>query len=446
MNVDFGVASYLFGKSADFLFDTFFAKLGFKNDKDRKKLKKIVNEFKVSINAQHKENPDFENIMSFWEENHIFEELLKIRYSLNSDFNSYGELKKHLEKQKMPVELNIELSEQLMDELEQELSRAVQEVSSLSQADVATLKNNIEPLLSNSLSTPSQPVVKDKNKLLNNKKNGREQLSLEESWNKVSTETAENESSSVDKDTSQKKRESHLASSIFFGDKFDLAFPDVGSDFKVYSKEAVIENRLNEFFRDFNYTSSSPVRKVRGGEWEDISTFKFGSERSLLKTITNGTYELIIDKVVAFNSPAYWNKFILIQVRPDNLAEITGDDYNSKNSKEAFYAFSDNRYYDYKVGEYRKYLVDGILHSLNGEIENRIRYLEKDNFLIVPRYHPLAIEYKYYDKVKIFLEELLVAKNSDEENEIHIKISRFSRSMYRTLADDRENRFVYDYY
>ena len=136
----------------------------------------------------------------------------------------------------------------------------------------------------------------------------------------------------------------------------------------------------------------------------------------------------------------------LIQVRPDNLAEITGDDYNSKNSKEAFYAFSDNRYYDYKVGEYRKYLVDGILHSLNGEIENRIRYLEKDNFLIVPRYHPLAIEYKYYDKVKIFLEELLVAKNSDEENEIHIKISRFSRSMYRTLADDRENRFVYDYY
>ena len=79
MNVDFGVASYLFGKSADFLFDTFFAKLGFKNDKDRKKLKKIVNEFKVSINAQHKENPDFENIMSFWEENHIFEELLKIR-------------------------------------------------------------------------------------------------------------------------------------------------------------------------------------------------------------------------------------------------------------------------------------------------------------------------------------------------------------------------------
>lgn len=61
---------------------------------------------------------------------------MKIRYSLNSEYNSYEEFKDFLSTEDRPQDYNDSLSSELMDELDKCLIIAVQKASNMSQSDL----------------------------------------------------------------------------------------------------------------------------------------------------------------------------------------------------------------------------------------------------------------------------------------------------------------------
>ena len=140
MSIDLGIASYLFGKVSDMTWSNLYDNLGIKKETDSKALKKALNDFRDYIINRHKENPNFEDVLKFWNDHQIAEEILKIRYSLTCDFSTYDELKKHLEKQ-FPTSINQKLLIDLMDELNRILYDKVKEISQFSQADVAVINS-----------------------------------------------------------------------------------------------------------------------------------------------------------------------------------------------------------------------------------------------------------------------------------------------------------------
>lgn len=104
---------------------------------ERHKIESAINDFESYISERHSENPDFENILSFWRKNHVCEELIKIRYSLDSKFKSYSEFKEHLS-EKFGGRTDVkDFSNNLMDELEKYLYDTVKDTSNLTQADIA---------------------------------------------------------------------------------------------------------------------------------------------------------------------------------------------------------------------------------------------------------------------------------------------------------------------
>ena len=111
--------------------------LGIDEKLERQKIQNAVNDFEKYILERHGENPDFENILSFWRKNRVCEELIKIRYSLDSKFKSYSEFKEHLS-EKFEGRTDVkDFSNNLMDELEKYLYDKVKDISNLTQADIA---------------------------------------------------------------------------------------------------------------------------------------------------------------------------------------------------------------------------------------------------------------------------------------------------------------------
>ena len=103
---------------------------------ERQKIQKAVNDFEKYIWERHGDNPSYDGIVRFWKESQVFEELVKIRYSLNSEYNSYQEFKDFLSRKDRPQDFNDSLLSEWMDELDKCLIIAVREASNMSQSDL----------------------------------------------------------------------------------------------------------------------------------------------------------------------------------------------------------------------------------------------------------------------------------------------------------------------
>ena len=151
MFLDLGITSYLFGKIADFSWNQFYDSLGLQEKADKKSLKKFIEDYRDYMIDRHKDNPYFEEVLRFWETNHIVEEILMIEYHLKSKFATYDDFKNALEDQ-YPQTFNKSFSISLMDELDKKLIDLVREMSQFSQSDTAVFANivNISNKESNS--------------------------------------------------------------------------------------------------------------------------------------------------------------------------------------------------------------------------------------------------------------------------------------------------------
>ena len=114
--------------------------LGVVENLKRKIIKKAVNDFDKYVLERHGDNPFYEGIAKFWKENQVLEELVRIRYSLDSKFKSYSEFKSYLSERNDGQSSINQLSNQLMDEFETFLSETICDLSTLSQSDAALHK------------------------------------------------------------------------------------------------------------------------------------------------------------------------------------------------------------------------------------------------------------------------------------------------------------------
>lgn len=140
MFLDLGITSYLFGKIADFSWKQFYDSLGLQEKADKKSLKKFIEDYRDYMIDRHKDNPYFEEVLRFWETNHIVEEILMIEYHLESKFATYDDFKNALEDQ-YPQTFNKSFSISLMDELDKKLIDLVRKMSEFSQSDTAVFAN-----------------------------------------------------------------------------------------------------------------------------------------------------------------------------------------------------------------------------------------------------------------------------------------------------------------
>lgn len=128
--------------------DKFLVGLGIDEKLEYRKIQTAVEYFKEYILKRHGENPSYDGIAKFWKENQVFEELVKIRYLLNSKYDSYEGFKNHLKTENSNQDFNSSLLFELMDELNKYLSDTVNKASNLTQADMAAMHSIItEPIL-----------------------------------------------------------------------------------------------------------------------------------------------------------------------------------------------------------------------------------------------------------------------------------------------------------
>ncbi len=137
--VELGIASYLFGKTADFVYDSFYDKFDVKNNLNKKKLRKFIENFKSEILKRHKENPDFEEIENFWSRFNVVEELFAICYLRTSKFDTYLQFRKELEQ--VVYNMNRDLCFSLMDQFEHQLKNTIEDISSFTEADIAVIRS-----------------------------------------------------------------------------------------------------------------------------------------------------------------------------------------------------------------------------------------------------------------------------------------------------------------
>lgn len=143
MVFDLGIASYLFGKIADFSWNKLYESLGLQERTDKKSIKEFIEEYRNEVIKRHKENPNFEEVLKFWETNHIVEEILMIEYHLKSNFATYDDFKSALD-DKYANNVNKSFSISLMDELDKKLIALIKKRSQFSQEDIATLANIVK--------------------------------------------------------------------------------------------------------------------------------------------------------------------------------------------------------------------------------------------------------------------------------------------------------------
>lgn len=137
--IELGITSYLFGKSADFVYDLFYEKLDVRERSNRKKLKQFIEDYKSEILQRHKENPDFEQIENFWKENQVVEKLIDIRYLRKGKYKNYNEFSTYL--QKMNYEMNRALCFELLEQFDERLKTTIEEMSSNTVSDISTMNN-----------------------------------------------------------------------------------------------------------------------------------------------------------------------------------------------------------------------------------------------------------------------------------------------------------------
>lgn len=130
------LASFAFSRITRLDLDKLLDGLEISEKLKRQKIQKAVNDFEKYILERHGDNPSYDGIARFWKENQVFEELVKIHYSLNSEYNSYQEFKDFLSRKGRPQDFNDSLLSEWMDELDKCLIIAVREASNMSQSDL----------------------------------------------------------------------------------------------------------------------------------------------------------------------------------------------------------------------------------------------------------------------------------------------------------------------
>ncbi|WP_153049779.1 hypothetical protein [Streptococcus suis] len=442
-----GIASYLFGKIADFSIGSLLDNFDIKDKKEKKALEKFIEVFKKELLSRHKENPDFEQIEKFWKDQDVVGELFKIYYLRTSSYENYPQFKTNLKK--LDYEMNSDLCFSLMDQFANQLKNTIVELSGNTKSMVSAQKIFLESMdakLDMLLTKQDEEELRSnkQNNLTNGQVVAKENESMAE---KVGESELDIDALSLETENILNKK-THLASSSFFSEKFDMTFFEVTRDFTIYTDKKIIQNRLEHFFENINYSRCSPLRKVRGSSYEDIFKMTFDDNgKLLLKSDSGRTFEILIDKVVAFNPLAYWQRFLLIQVDGDSLPIITGDsDKHSSDTIALEFRYSEGCYYEHTIGNERKYLESGLLCEISGDVEYRVRYLKNYNFLVVPRYHPLACDFTLYHEVENCLDKLLSTESMDSLKEIYSEINNKVKKSGRTLSDSSEPRYVSSYY
>ncbi|MCY7021496.1 hypothetical protein [Streptococcus sanguinis] len=133
------LASFAFGITGLDL-DKLLEGLGISEKLERQEIQKAVNDFKKYILERHGNNPSYDSVDRFWKENQVFEELVRIRYALDSEFKRYSEFKSYLSEridEQSPIK---QLSDELIDEFEKYLSDTIEVVSKLPKSDAARHK------------------------------------------------------------------------------------------------------------------------------------------------------------------------------------------------------------------------------------------------------------------------------------------------------------------
>ena len=436
MSVELGISSYIFGKIADFSVNQLLKKLDIKNKRDEQHLAKAVKRFNQYIEDRHKNNPVFEKVLNFWNENNISENIFSMTldtkkdYSVFKDSLSYDDHLNQSEK---------ELSISLMDQLYDELSESIRELSDDSKSTILAI---LKPILDQQNRMEKKILERldkiDKNKVEINKSET------------VSTEAEFKNKEIYKKSVLEKKlKRSDFADtpsfprypSVFFKRRFEESFPEsINKDFNVYSGNEVIKDRLSNFFTDFKYSGTSPIVKVRGREYEFLSEINFENGKILMKTLTPvSIYELKINKLIVFNFRDHFKKFIMIEVSKDDPADFIGNENESElNSSIRSYVYSDGKYYTSQASEYKKYIENGKLCSIDGEIEDRYRFMEKYNFFVVHQFHPLFKDSHCYHRTEKLLDKLLSCSN-EEEDELFSQISNLIKITDVTKYEDDEN-------
>lgn len=154
MSIELGIASYIFGKTSDFAVSSFFESIGFKDKQDIRRLENSVKEFKEYIVARHKDNPDFERVMNFWNQNHIFEKIFLLTF--NPEMN-YMDFKDSIEYVYYLNKSEIEFSDSLMEELYDEL---LQIITTLSEDSKVTILAIQKPILDAQNKNQKEIIVK----------------------------------------------------------------------------------------------------------------------------------------------------------------------------------------------------------------------------------------------------------------------------------------------
>ena len=91
--------------------------LGIDEKLETQKIQNAVNDFEKYIFKRHAENPSYDGMAKVWKENQVFEELIKIRYTLNSEYKGYEDFKNHLKSMFSSQDFNSVLFFEVMDEL-----------------------------------------------------------------------------------------------------------------------------------------------------------------------------------------------------------------------------------------------------------------------------------------------------------------------------------------
>ena len=412
--------------------DKFLKGLGIDEKLDCSKIQKAVNDFEKHILERHGDNPSYDGIAKFWKENQVSENIFSITLDPKK---YYYDFKDSLNYNDCLNQSEKELFISLMDQLYSELSELIRKLSDDSKSTILAI---LKPILDGQKNIVDQ-LDKIKKEVEEIKKS--ETLSTEDEFkNKeiYKKSVLEKELKRSDfADTSSFPR----YPSVFFKRRFEESFPEsINKDFNVYSGNDVIKDRLSNFFTDFKYSGTSPIVKVRGREYEFLSEINFENGKILIKTLTPvSIYELKINKLIVFNFRDHFKKFIMIEVSKDDPADFIGDENESElNINIRSYVYSDGKYYTSQASEYKKYIENGKLCSLDGEIEDRYRFMEKYNFFLVHQFHPLFKDSYCYHRTEKLLDKLLSCSN-EEEDELFSQISNLIKITDVTKYEDDEN-------
>ncbi len=429
------LASFAFGITGLDL-DKLLEGVGISEKLERQKIQKAVNDFEKYILERYGGNPSYEAIAKFWKENQVSKNIFSI--SLDTK-KSYSDFKVSLNYDDYLNQSEKELSISLMDQLYSELSDLILKLSNDSTFTNLAI---VKPIL-DVLNRMEKNILELLNKI------GKSEVETNKSET-FSTKAEFKNKEIYKKSVSEKKlKKSDFADtpsfprypSVFFKRRFEESFPEsTNKDFNVYSDNEVIKDRLSNFFTDFKYSGTSPIVKVRGREYEFLSEINFENGKILIKTLTPvSIYELKINKLIVFNFPDYFKKFIMIEVSKDDPADFIGDENESElNSTISSYVYSDGKYYTSQASKHKKYIENGKLCSIDGEVEERYRFMKKYNFFIVHQFHPLFKDFHCYHRTEKLLDKLLSCSN-EEEDELFSKISNLIKITDVTKYEDDEN-------